>query len=537
MRDVLRAGVVAAALAATMPAAADAALTPSIDAGIDERPRVGWVPPADVACTHWVRKGGSNSGPGTQAQPWATPDEALRRLNDGGVACVGAGEYPMPADTSPANGGTAAAPIVLQGAPGETKPTLVATGEGEMFDFEAGDNHWVLRDLTIDKRKHKGFSVRVIGANNIALRNVDARNGGEDAFQVAGGSSDVDIEGGVVADNYETDSSGNRKDAHALIVEGRNIFRVAMRGVEAYGNSGDGIQCSALDDTQPYRADQPADILIEENRFHDNAENAVDIKSCQRVSIRGAVNPERPVRAANQKFHGFVPTTNTGTNTSNGTAIVLHFAARGVLIENTRIWNACEGIAIGRGNDYVRDVVIRRVLMFGMKGEADHGERCKGYGLRVGQAQNVEAYHNSIDETARAALDLTGSYGFTSTSSGVRVWNNIFSGRGNRAVDLEPERFPGLEMDNNLFHAAGRPAQPLERDDAALDLAGWQDASNDTLDMASRVGHPDWITDRLTVDFYTRAGSPARDIGRPVPGGFHCDAAPDAGFRESGCSS
>lgn len=541
MRNPLRAGTVAAALttAAVLPATAGAALTPSIDAGAKALPDTSWVPAAAVTaagCDRWVRDSGDDANAGTAAAPWKTPAKALAAATAGQTVCVGSGTYPMPASTSPARGGSATDPIALQGAPGEQKPVLTGTADGELLDLRSGDNFWVLRDLKIDKRGNTGLSVRVIGAHHVALRNVDAINGGEDALQVAGGSSDVDIQGGILANNYEGTPT-DRQDAHGLIIEGLNINRVAMRGVETTGNSGDGVQCSALDDDRyGYRTTQPADITIQDNTFHENAENAVDIKSCQRVTIGGSINPERPVKAAKQYFYGFRPTTNPGGNTSNGTAIVVHYAARGVLIENTRIWDACEAIAIGRPDDTVQDVVIRRVLIHSMKGETDFAN-CKGYGINVQHAQNVEIYHNSIDDTLRPALDLSGPSDSTTTQSrGVRVWNNILSGRGNRAVDLDTARTPGVEMNNNLFHAATRQDRPLERNDVALSLADWTAASGGVLDTASRVGAPDWITDKLTVDFYTRAASPARDIGI-AHGQFFCNGAPDAGFRESGCSS
>ena len=78
-------------------------------------------------------------------------------------------------------------------------------------------------------------------------------------------------------------------------------------------------------------ANDPADLDIVDNRIDHNAEDAIDIKSCQRVSIRGSRSPELPGSAAENKLFGYRPTDRSADvpgNHSGGGAIVIHYFAR-----------------------------------------------------------------------------------------------------------------------------------------------------------------------------------------------------------------
>lgn len=153
------------------------------------------------------------------------------------------------------------------------------------------------------------------------------------------------------------------------------------------------------------------------------------------MSIRGSDPPTGSGAAVQwNKFAEFLPTRKAvdasgGGNSSNGDAIVVHYRAAQVLIENLRLWNACTGLSIGRSEAVVRDVTVRRVLMFGLRygqassdGTAADGERCKGRGIPVTNATHLDFYHLTLDDVPSQAVLLSADAG---PVSDVDLWNSV----------------------------------------------------------------------------------------------------------------
>ena len=527
-RGAARLGAVALAAAALVGSTVRpaAALDMPAAAGAQALPDMGYLSHVNPSCTHHVSTAGSDSNSGlSEASAWRTVGKALLALRDGQTACVHAGTYREDANDA-ADGGTATAPITVRGAPGEPRPVIRATADDPVFRFGPGDDFWVVDGFDVDKRHPDtgaptdDHGVRISGARHVTVRNSVIHDGrGPVGVAVSSGSTDVNVDNVEV---YNFDRGD--QDAHGVAPLG-NVRRVLVQRSRLHHNSGDGVQCTGVNDggpTHPIPAssEDSSDITLLDNRIYSNAENAVDIKSCQRVSIRGSVSPDTPGSAANNKFFNYRPK----STSPQGTAIVLHINARSVLVENTRIWDACTGISIGR-TDYpaTRDVVIRRTLFFNLAGPTN-GSGCTGRGVQVTNVANLDVYHNTFDNVPERAIRLGAGDNFD-------VWNNIVSNAGTW-IDLS-SNVSNFESNHNLFWHADGSSGHLKLNGSTTTLSAWRSSTGQ--DTASIHSDPLFVADPTSNDYYTQSTSRARDAALDNTRSRFCGAGPDIGFRESGC--
>lgn len=573
-------GVAATAVLAliALPAPALAAPTgvlglPAGPVGATAAPDTAWLA-AVRPCTHYVDTAATNASdanPGTSAQPWKTIRRAVDLLAPGQTGCVRAGTYPE-GELRAVNSGTAANPIALRAdGPVTIQPTApVTAASAQTFVFESGSTpmgYWLLDGFAIDKAQRNGTGVWLLGGGSglvqrVAVRNTVIRNGkAGSGVLVRGRVTDVLLENNEVTGyarwvsgssvSYTEQTGYGRADAHGLSIEGTGGSTASVERVRAVRNSfhdngGDGVQC--LTDTDgasstPAPGD-PADIDLVDNRIVNTPgsapieENAVDIKSCQRVSVRGT-------NTSYNKFAEFLPTrkavdANSGGNSANGEAVVLHYRARGVLIENLRIWNACGGVTIGTSGAQVRDVVLKRVLLFGLRAAqaldpADAG-RCKGNGVAATNATRLDLTHLTLDGVPGTGVELNSWAGDVTD---VDLWNTIvvLKGTASRWVALSAGlSFDTIDSDYNLFWHPDNSSSHFVLNNNAVDLAAWRNENRD-LDRPDPLGShradPLFVADTAANDYYTQAGSPARDGALANTGATYCGARPDIGFLES----
>jgi hypothetical protein len=625
LRSLVAASVAAATLSAASPAtAAVSSPTADVQAGARSAPDTRWIS-AVRSCNRYISTTGADTASGTTpGKAWRTLAKAMRELRSGQTACVRSGTY-QEGHLRPARSGTAAAPIAIRRYPGDAKPLIKATGNASLFDFQAsgrGLGYWLVDGFDLDKQHHDGAGVRLEGdraaagdstlVSHIAIRNNrirSSRAGG--AILVRNRVTDVLISGNEISDNhrfgywknYGTSTqqrvrsdyadaglpttqtingvtySYGREDAHGISIESDGTFtsalsveRVRVQKNRLLRNGGDGVQCiGATDSAFTPRTSDAADIDLVDNRMEANAEEGADIKSCQWVSIRGSVSPGNPNagNAAANKMLTSRPTNRArdlqfpggGGNFGGGDLIVAHYAARHILIENTRLWNACQGIVLGRDEIPVRDVIVRRVLQFSMATRSDPGcaaDRNTGSALEINHAVHVDVYHNTFDmptDSPSAALSvasgLTPPAGASAPYlSDIDVWNNIVRsswwdnvvlslGAGGTVWTGE------FRSNNNLYHRPGAatPAKGLILSLAptyqfdAVALPEWRTATGQ--DKASLESDPQFVADPVANDYFTKASSPARDSGTPIAGYSvpTCPGKsvnlPDRGFRES----
>jgi hypothetical protein len=543
---------IAVALAASVPAAA--APDASVIAGAQIAAGTFDFAANGTACTHHVATTGSDANSGTSAgSAWRTVAKAMATLHAGQTACVHAGTYDV-GTLDPANSGTAAAPITIMGAPGESRPVLRGTNDSSLLRFGSGDAYWIVHGFDMNKNQRDGASVQVLGdpsapVHHVAIRGNLIRDGKSGAaVLVRHAATDVLIEGNEIRDHHRWTNGSTiaysrlstsylRSDANAINLEGTapgTVARVQVRGNHLHHNGGDGIQCIGVDDNAGPHSHDPADLDAVDNRVNQNEEDAIDIKSCQRVSIRGSRSPELPGSAASNKLFGYRPTDRSADvpgNHSGGGAIVIHYFARNVKVENTRIWDSCRGISVGRDDkNGVRDVVVRRTLIFGLLS----GTNCAGVGINVVLAQRVDLFHNTLTGIPATALRVASDNGGASSSTDVDVFNNVFETSGSGYwLDLYRPRVSGFESDRSLVWNADGSSSHFKLDFNATSLAAWRSATGQ--DGTSRHGNPSWVADPMNNDYFTIAGSPARDAALDIVGAAGCGAGPDIGFRESGC--
>ena len=450
---------------------------------------------------------GSDANAGTRDRPWRTVNKAASTLRSDGfqVAYVHGGAYNERVTTI--NGGSATAPLWLLEAPGES---AVIKGDGTSGNpfIRITRPYWVIDGFEISAGGSQNHAIRfqtdsTLGydASHAVVRNVNVGGGTGPAAVVFQGASDAALLNSKVHD-YKF---GNN-DSHGVAVL-RGSKRILIKGTDSWGNDGDDVQC-ADGDAVP-NTDDPSDVTIEGNRYGNThpggvvrtrtRENAVDVKTCRNVTIRG------------NKLFGFRPSPVPAPNSSpHGDAIVIHENASRVLIEGNRIWNSGRAASIGASNGTLGPIVFRRNLLFDMATGTDTAGLL-GDGVRISHTSDAEIYHNTFYNLRGKAITV----GDSASVGRADVINNIVQRAG---TGFSKGTVTTLTVGKNLFY------------------------ETQGIPEGSTVADPMFIEDPRNDDFYTKPGSPARDVAMREPLSVdpsnpgHCGDGPDIGFLES-CTS
>lgn len=507
----------------------------NVPAGALALPDRSFIPGAAPGCHFYVDQNGDDANPGSQLKPWKTIGQATKTLTAGQVACVNSGSYSEPGATA-VNDGAPNAPIVLRRTPGSpSRPVIRLTQAKPVLRVERA--YWLVEGLEFDLARQ--FTTGMVFGRNghhIALRDSYVHGDGRGAA-ISSSADDVTIENNEIADNFHSDPS---QDSHGIQVFGHAV-RVLVRGNKVHENGGDGLQCAdETDEGTASDGQYPTDLTIEDNRFwtspanQGRTEQGVDIKSCRQVSIRGSVGPDaNDPAAANQKFYGFKTDSSAA---GGGGAIVIHLAARNVLVEGNRIWDSCHGIGIGRHDTALgvpQNIVVRRNALFDLKAI---GGSCTGYGIGIQRVSSADVYHNTFDRIAGAAFRFKHGTGTAGRSPNVDFFNNVVRD-ARHFLELATGEIEGFASDHNLFWSSdGNQARFAVG--APQDIGAWrgkQDGSIVVLaDPNSQVADPGFVPGAGTTDdYFTLPASPARDRALDNTGALHAGAGPDLGFRET----
>ena len=463
--------------------------------------------------------------------------KATATLTAGKVACVNSGTY-NETGASAGKSGTKTAPIVLKRTPGSrTRPVIRLTKASSVLRIDRG--YWIVDGLEFNLNRQRATGM-VFGpsGHHIALRNSYVHDDARGAA-VYVSADDVSIEGSEIANNFHYLAG---QDSHGITVFG-HAARVLVRGNRIHDNGGDGLQCAdETDEQRPSDGQLPSDVTIEDNRFwtspanQGRIEQAVDIKTCRQVSIRGSVRPDaNDPNAANQKFYGFKSPSSAAGGSG---AMVIHLGARNVLVENNRIWDSCHGVGVGRHDTALgvpANVVVRRNAMFDLKAI---GGACKGYGIGIQRVDSADVYHNTLDRVEGSGFRFKHGTGTAGRSPNVDFFNNIVRDASS-FLDIATREISGFGSDHNLFYWSRDANQSRFRiDGVAHNLNSWQAKQNGTsvllADRNSRVADPLFVPGAGTTDdYYTQAASPARDRALDNTGAARFGAGPDLGFRET----
>ncbi|AEI68348.1 nitrous oxide reductase family maturation protein NosD [Corallococcus macrosporus] len=470
------------------------------DAPVAEQPPPAPVPapppeePPTYAREWYVSPSGDDSANGSRAQPLRSISKALTLVGPGEIIRVQKGTYTEKLVIgASAKAGTAEAPITLRG---EDLPKIVPTGSG-WFMAHVQRPHWRIEGFEFDVRGQRQVAVTFSGnTTGTVLAGNELHHG---AFG-SGISTDNGANGITIEDNHIHHFARGDDDSHGVVIAPTSAD-ITVRGNDIHDNSGDSVQClgpEGFSDNAPARG-----VLIEDNDMYDNRENAVDIKTCHDVVVRG------------NRMYGFEKSTS-----SRGEALVVHYSARDVVIEDNDISDASLGIAVGgnRVGAPPTNVSIRRNRIHDLKTP-------EGSGIRIENGSDVRVLHNTVVGTDGFAFVVGHGTGGPSTSVAVR--NNVFATRNAVSMGLSA---PGLSMASNLYLAGaafntGIFVAPTS-DWLGGTLATWL-SSGVELD-SDESGEPLVDLDPLMPG--ERAVDRGMDLGLPF-----CGAAPDIGAVESDC--
>jgi len=391
--------------------------------------------------------------------------------------------------------GTANAPITLRG---EGNARIVPTSSG-WYMVMVQRPYWRLENLEFDVRGARQVAVTFAGnSQGSVLADSELKNG---AFG-SGVSTDSGAQGVTIQNNHIHDFNQGSSDSHGIVIAPTSRD-ITVRGNDIHGNSGDSVQCLG---PEGFSNDTPAKgVLVEDNHLHDNRENAIDIKTCHDVTVR------------NNRMHGF-----TQSSTSRGEAVVVHYSAKNVVLENNDISDAALGIAVGgnRVNAPPTNISVRRNRIHGLKTP-------EGSAIRIENGVDVRVLHNTVTGTEGFALVV--GHGTGGDSTRVAVRNNLFATRN--AVNLGPY-VSELDLSANVYQprasfTTGKFFVPAASWVGDL-LAAWKQQGLDA--TSSEAANA--LADAKTFSPGAGAVDKGMDLGLP-----YCGAAPDVGAVESDCPS
>ena len=455
---------------------------PSVVAGARRLPDTSFARRIKRGCDRYVSTAGDDANDGRSSRSaWRTIGMALRTLRAGEVGCVLPGTYEE-GHNEAAHDGTPSAPIVLRRAPG-ARAAPVVRPKGPVAVLHIDRDYWVLDGLDVDVGFQKVTGVRFMeNADHGVLRNSRVHNSTSGASVYVAGR-DILVEGCDIFNNFRADG----QDSHGVAIV-QSAARVMVRRSRIWDNGGDGIQCEDYAEASA----NPEDITLEDNLIYTTpanlgrTENAVDIKSCRYVTVRGSAPVGAAGAAARNKFYGFAL-----KPTARGEAVVVHYNARHVLIENTHIRDACRGVSVGRGEDrvtLVEHMVVRGNLIEDLR----HGQNCDGDAVLVSRAHHLDVHHNVLRNIPRAAFragvnNTTGvpdvDLDFWGNTVGPAArWLNLGIGAG---------QLEGFASDRNLFTGGAEDGARFYLDGKHVTLREWRrmagTAAASSTDSHSRV--------------------------------------------------
>jgi nitrous oxidase accessory protein NosD len=381
---------------------------------------------------------GSDAAKGTEQAPFRTIGRALKAAEPGDLVTVKSGTYAERVELGAGvRDGTAAAKITLRG---EGRPRIVPGGAWALVNVHRP--HWIVEgfDLDAEGGDHAGaaFTGNTEGS---VLRDCELHDGTAGAaVLIAAGASGVTLEGNHIHDY----ARGGKQDAHGVEVS-PGTRNVILRANRIHDVSGDAVQCSGPEGVS--REPPAADLLIEGNELWHTGENAVDLKTCHRVTVR------------ENRMHDFTDAL------PGGCLVVVHMSARDVVIEDNELSHGGKGIAVGGNHEgpVPTNIVIRRNRIRSMV----QGDGREGVGIRLENSENAQVLDNTFSDLQGVALRV--GYGTGGPTRGARVEGNAL--KVERAYDLGLEA-PGLSSRRNVY--LPRASFVVGKDRDTVDLSGWQ---------------------------------------------------------------
>lgn len=206
---------------------------------------------------YWIATTGADTNAGTEAAPLKTLGAALLKVKAGTKLWLKAGTYPssVTLDVIFKYSGTAAAPVMLQAAPGG-RPVLDFSGQPRGVSDARGinliANYWHIKGIEIIKAGDN--CIGIAGSNNI-IEDVIVHECGDSGIQITAPSDQATDQTRAANNqilncdswgNLDTATGGENADGFAakLRIGPGNVFK----GCRAWNNADDGWDLFAADD-------------------------------------------------------------------------------------------------------------------------------------------------------------------------------------------------------------------------------------------------------------------------------------------------
>jgi pectate lyase len=374
----------------------------------------------------YVSPRGSRGGRGTLDSPLRTISQAVALAKPGDVVRVLPGTYSEQLFLE--SHGPNAAAITLRGE-GTPLPTLVPDKSRGRSAAILVRGRWNIENLTVDLA---GAQMSAIvferGSNHSRVSGSELRSGTAGAGVLVTETGNITIQNNHI---HHFIKPGD--DSHGVLVVGPSR-NVTVRDNDIHHNSGDSVQCHAN------RGRAAEDLLIEGNTMHDEGENAVDIKLCNRVTIR------------NNEMSGFPNTAVRRSGTSAGEAVILHDSARNITVQDNLMSRAGRGISVVAGsgrppeNVKIEGNTIQEIRNMPVG---------NGQGIRIESGVNVQVLDNLVENTASYGMMLAAD---NAVVHGLVVKKNTLRGGGQQALLLRLGHDfarPGIILGQNYYARGG----------------------------------------------------------------------------------
>ena len=529
---------------------------------------------------HVSTSGNDTTGNGSTGSPYKTVQKAMIQLAnrpaDQRAIRVHSGTYRAGAvNTSIAEttvGGSQKNPCWLTAEPGVVlvAPDNQSPGESNVYIrnrpfLSVKHRFWIIDGFELDGGGTHWNAVNITASDHVVLKNLIIHGfTGNNAISFYN-AQDIALLGGKIhtshrwawvnpgANKFEIRSRDpSAEDCHGVYVNS-GCSRIWIKGVESYDNGADSVQCN-----KESPGAIPSHITIEWNRFHHDFENAVDLKTCEHVAVRG------------NKVYGYRETVRSVTKRDpRGAAVVVHVNAENILLEKNRFWDCTTAATFGAANGRLGNMVFRRNLIFDASAaRAGMPDPFIGFGIYASHVSNqsasrIEIYNNTFYNIPCYAIFVgTNEQDANDIINNVIVANNIVMDAG-YGLDGEyalrfkfyqqnsPTGVKNMECDNNLYYnsrnssrfrietspVTPNPYEELIRDSGGFvttnGARGWG-SNNRPYDRNSFIDNPIFINKPRYNDFYTQQGSRARDNATQTPEQSPiCGNGPDIGFLES----
>jgi hypothetical protein len=386
------------------------------------------------------------------------------------------GAYTGSAALTITTSGTPSNPVWIRGQSAGSKPTI----QRELYirgSYAIYENLY----FNVDRK-----DVSISASDHISFRNSEMAGPGINS----GNTSAIGINSSnhIVIYNNRIHDWG---DVHATVQNdyhgikpSASVDNVWILNNVSYNMGGDSVQVGGAGLSGLKR---PNYIYIGGNEFHDNLENAIDIKKANHVIISG-----------NTCYNYFQ------TSSSAGEAIVIHNLTNYVWVLNNRVFQSTYGIiTTGSVNTYFVGNLIYNITHSGA------WDPTNAY-------QNGAAIHvrGTSGPTYIVSNTLYGNdIGIQSPAQDVRIFNNIISNR--KTADGNDIHLgsaaAGSDMDYNLLYYGGGSARIRWGDGTSRSVAGFKAAYPKGANCPPESS-PVYV-DPVLFQFDIAAGSPAIDSG------------------------